>query len=81
MDAYGEHIGRVGTPFVSKELVDFLKEHYNMRDTLSQADVYVDRSESYKLGYLGGINHVIVFLECLQIEQEEKAYDAVKGGE
>nr|DAO79750.1 MAG TPA: hypothetical protein [Caudoviricetes sp.]DAW75717.1 MAG TPA: hypothetical protein [Caudoviricetes sp.] len=38
-------------------------------------------SEPYKLGYISGMNHIITYLKTLCIEQEEEAYDALKGGE
>ena len=70
-------------PFVSKEIVEHLKKRYSPGVMLSEAsykhgNAEPPPSESYKLGYISGMTHIITYLSCLQYEQEE---EALKGGE
>nr|DAN67026.1 MAG TPA: hypothetical protein [Caudoviricetes sp.] len=38
-------------------------------------------SESYRLGYISGMQHIITYLKTICTEQEEEAFDALKGGD
>ena len=83
MDTYNSN----GIPYISRDIIEHLEKRYSTGVMLSSASYNqgyksdTQPSESYKLGYISGMNHIITYLKTLCIEQEEEAYDALKGGE
>ena len=74
-------------PYISKDIVKHLEERYSVNTMLSSAAYNqgyksdTQPSESYRLGYISGMQHIITYLKTICTEQEEEAFDALKGGD
>lgn len=60
-------------PTITQKMVDFMREHYNFKSSMYiVCDKHSDKSDSFQLGMLYGINDVLSYLQGLHNAQADK---------